>query len=198
MKDDETIDAYNKNVKKYVGMVSRAEPDADAKSFIEQLAPHSLVLDLGCGPGNSSRFFRDAGHKVDAVDASAEMVRIAKTEFDIDARVGTFDTITQIAHYGGVWANFSLLHAPKTEFPRYLKAIHRALKPGGIFHIGMKLGTGSHRDELGRLYTYYEKDELTDLIKGAGFDLIKIREGKTEGLAGTIDPWTIIQSKVTT
>ena len=104
----------------------------------------------------------------------------------------TFDDIDAEAAYDGVWANFSLLHAPRADLPRHLAALHRALRPDGLLHIGMKIGTGEGRDRLGRLYTYVTVDELRALVEEAGFDVLTTDEGDERGLAGTVDPYVTL------
>lgn len=195
MKDEETIAAYNQKVDEYASLVSSDKPDLDAQAFLDSLPDNAFVLDLGCGPGNSAKFFKDAGHVVDAIDASEEMVKLASSKHGLNARVGTFEDVQETNHYDAVWANFSLLHAPKDKFPVYLQAIHRALKPDGIFHIGMKLGSDSRRDNLGRLYAYYSREELEALLQNNGFVASRNREGEDVGLAGDLDRWIVIQSK---
>ena len=91
--------------------------------------------------------------------------------------------------YDGVWANFSLLHAAREDFPRHLAAIQKALKPGGAFHIALKAGTGAERDRIGRHYTYYTEDELTGLLKAAGFTVGSYRRGRDKGLSGEDADW---------
>jgi len=97
--------------------------------------------------------------------------------------------------YEGIWANFSLLHAAPEDFPTILKALHTALKDQGVFHIGMKTGTGRSRDGLGRLYTYFTEDELSAHLNSAGFQITSTTTGEDKGLAGTVDPWVIILSQ---
>ena len=145
MTDRETIAAYDKNVEAYVEMTERDKPGAVLLAFMRRVRPGGLVLDLGCGPAASSAMMRDHGLRVDPVDASPEMVRLANNTYDIGARIGGFHDLTDPARYDGIWANFSLLHARPDDFPVHLRAIHRALLPGGIFHIGMKLGEGTRR-----------------------------------------------------
>jgi hypothetical protein len=79
--------------------------------------------------------------------------------------------------------------------PRHLESIARALKPSGIFHIGLKTGTGEKRDAIGRFYAYYEDAELTALLASAGFDVIARRTGEEAGLDGTIAPWIILLTR---
>ena len=67
--------------------------------------------------------------------------------------------------------------------------IAAALKPGGRFHIGVKTGTGSARDSLGRFYTYYTEDELTGLLQDAGLTVFDRAEGTDPGLSGVPEHW---------
>ena len=91
-------------------------------------------------------------------------------------------------------ANFSLLHAKADDFSDILKKLHRALKPGGIFHLCMKIGKGSKRDKLGRYYSYYSKIELCSYLTNTGFMVDNIELGEATGLAGESEPWIAIIS----
>jgi len=136
-----------------------------------------------------------AGLNVDPVDASPEMVRLANETLNIGARVATFDDLATKEQYDGIWANFSLLHAKREAFPGHIGQIHKALKPDGLFHIGMKLGGEEKRDRLGRFYTYYKDDELLEFLNAAGFETLSTKTGEEKGLAGDIDPWITVLSK---
>ena len=50
-----------------------------------------------------------------------------------------FNELSDINLYDGVWANFSLLHAPRSEMLPNLIRIHRALKKKGYLHLGLKI-----------------------------------------------------------
>ncbi len=194
MSDPETIGVYNKRVGEYVAMTEDLQQTAEIAAFTNQVTPAGYILDLGCGPGNTAAFFQQMGFRVDAVDASAEMVRVAKTRFQVAARCAEFSDISTHNMYDGIWANFSLLHAQPNEFPDILAALFKALKPGGVFHIGMKLGEGAARDHLGRYYCYYSQDSLRSLLTAAGFVVIDTQFGQGPGLAGTVDPWILFLS----
>ncbi len=194
MIDDETIAAYDNQVDAYAELTGQAAPDPLLLAFMARIEPGGHILDLGCGPGNEAAGMRSRGFSVDAVDASPEMVRLANQTHDIGARRATFDDVDEIAAYDGIWANFSLLHAPAEEFPRHLAALYRALKPGGCFHIAMKLGAGSARDRLGRHYSYYSQPELSGHLTRAGFVIDEISTGETMGLAGDVEPWIAVRA----
>lgn len=192
MTDTETIAVYNAKAQEYVDLVATDKPNRHLRGFMEALPKGGYALDLGCGPGNSAAMMRDAGFAVKAIDASPEMAKLGAEKFGLDIQVGTFDDVTETAEFDGVWASFSLLHAPRADIPRHLKSIHTALKSGGIFVVGLKTGTGENRDGIGRQYTYFEKDELYGLLRDAGFTPSEAFEGREKGMAGTVDPFIIV------
>lgn len=190
--DRETLLVYETRAHEYAEMTGRAAAPGFS-DFVAALPEAAHVLDLGCGPGDSARRFLDAGFSVDAVDAVPAMVSRAK-ELGVAARLASFDAIDTLDSYDGIWANFSLLHAPRGEFPGHLARLHRALRPGGRLHLGMKLGTGEARDRLGRLYTYYSEDDLMRYLTDAGFTPSTRVCGEGSGLDGTVSPWIWVQA----
>ncbi len=190
MSDPQTIGVYDRQAAEYAAKTDAYNTtDPRLAAFIAACPAGGRVLDLGCGPGRSAAKMAEAGLTVEAVDASAAMVAMAAGHPGVSARQATFDEIAGEALYDGIWANFSLLHAPRADFPRHLAALHRALKPGGAFQIGLKLGTGEARDRLGRHYTYYTEDDVMDHLRAAGFTPTDIKHGEGEGLDGTTSPW---------
>lgn len=192
MSDKETLAAYAAKAEDYANLVSRITPDQDLQAFLDAMPSGGRVLDLGCGPGNSARMMGEAGLEVDASDASPEMVAIAKERHGVNARLERFDDLAAQDLYDGIWANFSLLHAPRAEMPRHLAAIHNALKTRGLLHLGLKTGDTEERDEAGRFYVYYSEPELLDLLKDAGFKLNTIRQGEMPGLVRGPEPFMIV------
>ncbi len=190
--DDETLRVYDNRAEEYVNLITEATVDADMRAFLKPIPEGGHVLDLGCGPGNAAAAMANQGYMVDAWDASPEMVAMAQTKFGVDARRASFDDLDAQDVYDGIWANFSLLHAPKADMPRYLAAIHRALKPGGHFHIGLKTGEGEKRDPIGRFYAYYTDAEITGLLNAAGFTVTGRRTGEEKGLDGVMAPWIVL------
>jgi len=165
--DDETIAVYDAKAADYQARFCKETP---------------------CGPGSAAKAMVDAGHEVEAWDASVEMVRIA-CEAGVNATLKRFDDLTVSASFDGIWANFSLLHADRADVPRHLTACAEALTKGGCLHLGMKTGEGAERDQLGRHYCYFTVDELGEMLAAAGLGVIHQREGEERGLAGTLDPW---------
>lgn len=192
--DTETIKYYDKSAESYLDKVCNTYPDSDLLSFINSIKSGGTVLDLGCGPGNSSAMMQSAGLNVQASDCSQKMVDIAKNKFNVDAIKAEFKELSEINLYDGVWANFSLLHAPRSEMLSNLKKINRSLKKKGYLHIGLKIGNGEKRDTLGRQYTYYQPKELKSLLISAGFTINTIRLDMDGAISmtGMIEPFMIV------
>lgn len=193
MTDAQTLRVYEENAREYAEKNKEyLASDPHLAAFINACPTGGHVLDLGCGPGISSAIMARGGLIVDAVDAAQNMVDLAGQQEGVNARKASFDEISGTGVYDGIWANFSLLHAPRSDFPRLLNLLHRALKPGGRFHIGMKLGIGSARDTIGRQYTYFEEDDLVKQLSDAGFTVISRAFGRGEGLDGKMSDWIVL------
>ncbi|GFE51000.1 methyltransferase [Roseobacter cerasinus] len=190
MSDAETLKVYAAKAQDYASMVTdKAAKNPQLAAFIAALPEGGHVLDLGCGPGNSAAEMARAGLQVTAFDPVPEMVALAGQYPGVRARLAGFDDVTGHDLYDGIWANFSLLHAPRADMPRHLDAIAAALKPGGRFHIGMKTGRGAQRDPIGRLYTYYTDAELTGLLEDVGLTVTERTTGREKGLDGVEADW---------
>lgn len=190
MSDKQTIQVYNDQTDDYIAASAElVVSDPCLKSFIQACPTGGRVLDLGCGPGEAANLMARAGLITDAVDASTEMIAVAEQYPGVSARQATFEQITESAIYDGIWANFSLLHAPRADFPSHLSAIHTALKPHGAFYIALKLGSGEARDRLGRFYTYYTADDLCAHLDTAGFTVTDQVFGHGTGLDGSVSDW---------
>lgn len=187
-----TRNVYDAQADAYATLIARDTPDADLEAFMARLPDGGHVLDLGCGPGNSAAMMAARGFCVEATDFSAQMVTRAAAQPGVTAWQADFEALNAQSRYHGVWANFSLLHAPKRRLPEYLTRIHDALIAGGVFHIGMKLGSGEQLDRLGRFYSYYGVQELKSLLQEAGFGTFDIREGSAKSLAGDMETFVIV------
>ncbi|SPF78615.1 Trans-aconitate 2-methyltransferase [Aliiroseovarius pelagivivens] len=191
--DRQTLDVYDAQAAEYEARVATKDtPGLDG--FIAALPRHAHVLDLGCGPGLTAKQMMDHGLTVDATDGSDAMVQRAR-DHGVPARRALFHQIDGRSLYDGVFANFSLLHLPRTEMPAMLTRLHRLLKSRGVLHIGVKLGAGDARDDLGRFYTYYQQDELEELLTLAGFAIITRILGKGTGLDGRSSDWIVLHAR---
>ncbi|MEM1107017.1 MAG: class I SAM-dependent methyltransferase [Pseudomonadota bacterium] len=193
--DKETLRVYGAEADRYAEMARDFVELPSLTNFIARLPTGGDVLDLGCGPGWAAARMAEEGLRVTATDATPEMVDMAARHRGVSAHLASFDDIEGEDIYDGIWANFSLLHAPRADLPRYLAALARALRPGGWFHIGMKTGKGEKRDTLGRLYTYVTIEELDRLLRDAALTPHETETGEDPGLDGTVAPWVTMVAR---
>jgi SAM-dependent methyltransferase len=185
--DPKTIAIYDEKTNEYA-ILTEGVPQ-DLVGFDGYLPRSARVLDYGCGPGTSAAYLAKQGHTADAFDASEKMVIYAQKHAGVTAWQATFDQFNAPNKYDGIWASFSLLHAAREDILRFLQHIHTAIKSDGVFYIAMKLGSGRHRDELQRLYTYVSEAELRSWLSDTGFDWIDHTTGETTGLDGSMSAW---------
>ena len=129
------------------------------------------------------------------MDASPAMAAMARELHGIEVRQMGFDQLADDALYDGVWASFSLLHAPRADMPANLARIHRALKADGILYIGLKTGGHEERDAAGRFYAYFGEEELRDHLGVAGFTILEVETDSITGMLGTPEPCIHITAK---
>jgi len=185
---NETIRVYDRMADEYRAFAGDHAP-TEIEEFMKALPPRARILDLGCGPGHHAARMAEAGFSVLAVDGSAEMVARATRRDGVSARRATFDDIPAFGPVDGIWASFSLLHAPRADLPRHLAALHAICEPGGPLFLGMKLGAGEKTDRLGRRYSYYSENGLRAALSDAGFVPGAVRFGSGKGLSGDVEDW---------
>ncbi|SMX39822.1 class I SAM-dependent DNA methyltransferase [Octadecabacter ascidiaceicola] len=195
MTDPKTIAFYDNSASQYDSCLDSGAANTALTDFLALLPSGADVLDLGCGPARASVQMRTLGFRPDPVDASQGMIDLANENHDIGARLLSFAELDMVGAYDGVWANFSLLHAPRPDLPRHFTSIATALRDGGVFHVAMKTGTGETRDRIERFYSFVTVEELQSLLRDAGFEVIAIQEGKEVGMAGTNDPFVTMRAR---
>ena len=193
--DIKTLQVYETQSSKYLENITKEHPSKTLKYFAANLPRQSNVLDYGCGPGLSAEYLANLGHSVTAFDASQNMLELVPKHERIKSYQATFDAFSENGIFDGIWASFSLLHAKRRDFPRLLTSIKRALKPDGLFSIGLKLGAGEKRDKLGRRYTFVSQNELDQLLKSSGFNVFDHILGKDVGLDGVMSEWVFAYAK---
>ncbi len=138
------------------------------------------LLEIGGGPGHHAAWFRDNGLNVVMTDLSPEMVRLAGLK-GVDARVMDFLNLDfPDASFDAVFALNCLLHVPSADLPRVLAAIHRRLRPGGLFFYGVYGGYSfegvwpDDHHQPPRYFVFYPDDALRQKVAGL-FDEVSFR-----------------------
>jgi len=160
-----------------------------------------VVADLGCGPGG---YLDTLGAPVVAIDASAEMLRLAGEAFPAAGRVRADVEALPLRRgaLDGAWARASYLHVPRVRLPMALADLHRATAVGAPLVLTMKAGAfegyGIPGDDFpGRFFARWEPGALVDVVEGAGFAVrsvdvgegwITVRAERIRSLPDTVGP----------
>jgi SAM-dependent methyltransferase len=166
MADEKTLQFYAHSARTYAAHGNDA-PSQNLLSFVAALPPEAKVLELGTGGGRDAMHMLAQGIALDPTDGSAELAAEARARIGKPVAIMRFDQLAASACYDGVWANASLLHAPRAELTDDLTRIHRALRPGGLFVSSFKAGQGEGRDKFGRYYNYPDTDTLDQHFRAA-------------------------------
>ena len=144
------------------------------------------ILDLGCGSGDHSVFFKEKGLDVTSVDLSDGMIEICKKKglrvLKMDIEVLDFSPNS----FNGIWAVTSLLHVPKSKLKTVIERLSLILANLGIIYVCVKEGQGEGLIEdsdgkTSRFFSCWTEKEMKELFEDY-FNLIEIekfRVGKT-------------------
>ncbi|NOX39832.1 MAG: class I SAM-dependent methyltransferase [Alphaproteobacteria bacterium] len=182
--DKQTVDFYDRTASTYSRDTTPKALPTEFLSFARLLPESCAVLDLGCGGGWAAAAFRDLGHRVTAMDASAKMVEQVARLGGIKTRHATFDDMDWIKSFDAIWASFSLQHQPRQDMAQTLENIARALKDGGLLYIGIHEGDEVIRDNLDRLYTPYTEQDLRARLALNHIEISRIERAQSTGYDG--------------
>lgn len=170
--DEKTIITYNKKAVQYKKETDdfwQRFPSGFMDTFIKELSGKK-VLDIGSGPGRDAEIFRKASLNVVCMDASESMVNLTR-KMGFESVVGNFTNIPfESEAFDGVWSYTSLLHIHKNDIKEALKEIHRVMKKGSFFGLGLIEGKGEEErfsmgEEYPRLFSYFKKEEIETLAR---------------------------------
>ncbi|NLS13963.1 class I SAM-dependent methyltransferase [Vibrio sp. SM6] len=151
-----TIEYYNQNAQNFVNGTLNVAMDSLYAPFVKLLPKQALILDAGCGSGRDTKAFLSMGFKVEAIDASKEMVKHATSYTGIDVQHKTFQEINATEKYDAIWACASLLHVPRSGLLGVFTKLAASLKAGGVWYLSFKYGN-TERVKDGR--TFNDMDE---------------------------------------
>ena len=158
--DNKTINFYNHNADKYSKWRSDQSADEAQTIFLQNTKSAGHVLDLGCGTGEKTLWFKQKGLMVTAVDASGEMLKYLTNINGVSCSQMDITELDFEEKFDSIWASFSVQHLEINEQDQLFAKIPNNLKNGGVFYLGMHEGTQSYRDQLGRLYVPRSENDL--------------------------------------
>lgn len=163
-KKDQTILYYNENAKQFVETTVNVEFQHMQNRFLDKLQDDAYILDFGCGSGRDTKYFLEQGYRVDAIDGSEELCKLASEIAGIEVMHMYFQELSEVEKYDGIWACSSILHLTYNDLENVMKKMSLALKANGIIYTSFKYGTFSG-ERNGRYFTDMTEDSFDELLK---------------------------------
>lgn len=179
-----TINAYNKNVKKF------ADKFMEYKTYIDMVTEFSKyikigdkILDLGCGPGNVAKCIREnvGDVEITGIDLSEEMLKIARLvnphdKFICeDLRNINFDSES----FDGVIMSFCIVHLFSEEAEIFIRKAVSYMKENGKLYISFMEGknegfekTSFSNDEI--FFNYYSQTKIENELRKLNIRILNV------------------------
>jgi SAM-dependent methyltransferase len=160
--------------------------------FLPLIDPNGVILDAGCGSGRDTKAFLDAGYKVDAMDGSKELCKLASEHTGITVRHDRFeDYIPEHLNtmYSGIWACASLVHTRFFNLPFVLRRLTSNLLSDGVMYMSFVNGTKETRDKDGLYFTQLTANNARMIVETPDLKCHIIRTWISEGIAGRDRRW---------
>ncbi len=170
-----THEYYSLNAESYAQSTIDADMSALCDEFLGMLPGAGMILDLGCGSGRDSKYFREHGREVIAVDGSPELCRIAGRYIGHDVICCDFREYEPDGKLCGIWACASLLHLQPEDVARVVARLAGYIVDGGIFFMSFKHGNFSGIMD-GRYYTDMNQEGMSRMIEGIpAIEVVKMK-----------------------
>jgi len=180
------IDCYNKTANNYADKYKDelAHKHLDLillNAFASENKDKGKMIDLGCGPGQTTKYLSDHGVKdITGTDLSTEMIKVAKNlhpqiHFEMADMLKLPYTANSV---GSAIAFYSIVHFDYTQIKTAFSEIKRVLTPGGQFLFSFHIGDNTvHLDEfldhpVNIDFYFFDPNKIIDLLTATGFDII--------------------------
>lgn len=145
---------------------------ADSYRYFFQYFQGKTILDLGCGSGRDSNYFKQQNYEVSSVDNNEYAKQFSSREYNINVDLidieqgvdGVFD---------GIWCCASLVHMNQDQILQILKQLKNNITDQGVIYVSLKYGEGILVSNNQKYYLYDES--LIDKIKTKGYILCDVK-----------------------
>lgn len=184
------IDCYDKTAQAYADKfgdeLSHKHLDKILlQSFAAENKSNGKVIDLGCGPGQTTRFLYDCGiTDIIGTDISPSMIEVAKQIHpSISFEVADMLQLQYADRsFGSAIAFYAIVHFDYEQVKIALKEIKRVLKEKGQFLFSFHIGEETvHLDNfleqpVNINFNFFDTTKIIALLTEVGFELIDVIE----------------------
>jgi len=152
--------------------------------FSQEIGDRRPVWDLGCGPGQTTKYLKDLGIEISGLDLSEKILEQARTIHpEIHFQKGNIlELAFENDSIAGVVAFCAIVHFTEEQVEMACREVFRVLQPGGLFLFTYHIGEETIRlDEfLGKKvdidFMFFTTDFISSCLKEIGFKKIEIIE----------------------
>jgi len=184
------IDCYNKTAREYAHKfgdeLRKKHLDCILlQSFASRNAAKGTVIDLGCGPGQTTRFLFDSGcTDIIGTDLSSEMISVAsKLHPQIKFETADMLRLTYAGNrFGSAIAFYSIVHLDYDQIKTAFTEVKRILRSGGEFLFSFHIGNDTiHLDQfldqqVDIDFYFFEASRIVNILQETRFEIIDIIE----------------------
>ncbi len=192
------LDYYHSRFEEYHHRTFSIDPSPFLDPFIKKLSPGSHILDVGCGSGRDLLWMTNRGFKATGFERSPGLADLARKNSGCEVVEGDFETFDfSRLPADAVLASGSLVHIPHDRLPDVIKNISKALSaapvhpgshsPSQQLYLSLKQGAGTKTDDKGRVFYFWEDEELRNLFNRLGFAVSGFLQSRSA--VGTGEVW---------
>jgi len=165
---------------------------------------NSAILDIGCGPGNVTKYLLDNNPKLNilGIDIAGKMLQLArKNNPSANFKLIDCNSIQNInSSFDGIISGFCIPYLSKEEVNTFIKNAYQLLNTNGVLYISTMedsyenskfVGPSSGDNES--MYTYYYPEEhLKNELLTNGFELLKTVRKKQQTKNNNLEATDIV------
>lgn len=151
------------------------------RAFVAENVNKGTCIDLGCGPGQTTRFLFEEGMKdVVGVDLSSSMIAEARKHHPgIPFEQADMLALSYNDHqFASAIAFYAIVHFNEEQLRQALKEIYRVLQPGGAFLFSFHIGDETVRvdnfleQNISLDFQFFKVSLVKQLLISTGFTII--------------------------
>jgi len=179
----QTLEIYDRDARLFLTRWGkpRYKRPALLVEWLTLLPARAVLLDLGCGAGQDTRYLATLGNRALGLDRTLPLVRFGRSRVPGVPLIRA-DTRYIPVHTGsldGIWAAAALMHLPKATVTDVLRRLRGLVRPGGLLAGTVTYGTRSRilrRGWIpGRYVARWRRSVLAGALRRAGWKILKLR-----------------------
>jgi len=181
-------DFYQRHYRAYHQKTFHIDPSSFLEPLIRHLTPGDTLLDVGCGSGRDLFWLKEHGFKVTGFERSEGLATLARKHVGCEIIEGDFEHFDFSKHnFDAILLSGSLVHIPHAQLETVFGNVMGGLGEGGKVLVSLKEGTGSSTGGDGRIFYFWQNEDLRDIFSRHGFRVLECHRAVSK--VNSSDTW---------